>query len=103
MFEIIALIFLSRKNGTLAVKKGLAPGTWIWLTVLAWVVAEFIGVVVGVALYGKTALVSVMLTGLMCGFGGYLLIRKIIENKPDPAEQDLNNRVRIEDLKPPKK
>jgi hypothetical protein len=28
MLEILAIIFLTKKNGVLAIKKGLKPGTW---------------------------------------------------------------------------
>lgn len=104
MFEIIALIFLSKKNAGLALKKGLAPGTWVLLTVLTWIVAEFTGILIGFALYGKTELVIVLVIGLMSGFGGYLIIRRILELKPDvPEQQDSISRVSVDDLKPPKK
>jgi hypothetical protein len=42
--------------------------------------------------------------GLMSGFGGYLIIRRILEHKPDvPEQQDSISRVSVDDLKPPKK
>ena len=45
MLEIVALIFLTRKIGSLAERKGLKVGTWKFYTILAWFGAEFIFVV----------------------------------------------------------
>jgi hypothetical protein len=52
MLEIIAIIFLSKKNGNLAIQKGLKSGLWRWYTVLAWIVAESIGAILGMAAFG---------------------------------------------------
>ena len=85
MLEIIALIFLTRKIGLIAERKGLKPGTWKFYTVLAWFVAEIIGMVIGVSLFGQE-LIPLMLFGLFCAFGGYLFIHSIISKKPDQFE-----------------
>ena len=57
MLEIIALYFLCKKNGLLAAQKGLLPRTWKWYTVLAWLLTEIIGVIIGITLYGQDNLV----------------------------------------------
>ncbi len=103
MLEIIALIFLCSKNGRLAASKGLPVRRWITYTVLAWIGAEFTGMMFAIALYGKTELLSILITGLFCGFGGYLLIRRILENKPDGTDEKVHTSVNVDDLRPPKK
>lgn len=99
MLEIIALIFLCKKNGDLAFRKGLKPGTWKLYTVLAWIVAEIVGVIIGMMIFGQENLIGLMLLGLACAFGGYLLVRAILEKKPDPIEEDINS-IGVNDLRP---
>jgi hypothetical protein len=102
MLEIIALIFLCKKNGDLALQKGLKPGLWKLYTVLAWIMAEFIGLGIGVSMFGKTNLVAVGMVGIFTAFGGYLLIRFILENKPGNDYKDDIKKIGIDDLRPPK-
>lgn len=109
MIEIIALIFLCRSNAQLAVRKGLKPGVWKLYTVLAWLCAEGFGAVLGLTFFvhgsidpakiDQAQLFEMSLIALFCGFGGYLLVRYILEQKPD-AFDDINN-VGVDDLKPP--
>ena len=99
MLEIIALIFLCKKNGDLASRKGLKPGTWKLYTVLAWIVAEILGVFIGMLIFGQDNLIGLVLIGLACAFGGYLLVRAILEKKPDPIEEDINS-IGVNDLRP---
>jgi len=99
MLEIIALIFLCKKNGDLASRKGLKPGTWKLYTVLAWIVAEIVGVIIGMMIFGQENLIGLMLLGLASAFGGYLLVRSILEKKPDPIEEDINS-IGVNDLRP---
>ena len=63
MLEIIALIFLCKRNGALATTKGLKPGTWKMYTILAWIVAEFIGIGIGISMFGKQNLLTVGMVG----------------------------------------
>lgn len=86
MLEIIALIFLTRKMGRLAETKGLKSGIWKLYTVLAWLGAEFLGVMIGVSLFGNN-LIPLMLFGLFCAFGAYLFIHSILNKKPDQFEE----------------
>ncbi|MFT3681819.1 MAG: hypothetical protein QM791_16220 [Ferruginibacter sp.] len=101
--DIIALIFLCRMNGKLALQKGLKPGLWRLYTVLAWIFAEFVGFGIGVSMFGlnKENLLSVGLVGIFTAFGGYLVIKFILENKPDAYTDDVN-KIGIDDLRPPK-
>jgi hypothetical protein len=102
MIEIIALFFLCRKNGSLAKQKGLPPRAWWLNTIAAWVVAEMVGVFLGLALFGQGNLSGLMALALVSAFGGYLLVKAILEKKPDALEDDIDE-IGIDDLRPPKK
>jgi len=101
MIEIIALVFLCRINGRLAIKKGLPHKQWWMRTIVAWIIAEFIGVTLGIALFGTSNLYAVLGTGLFSAFGGYLFIRNLLERMPNSEEEDIN-RIGVDDLRPPK-
>ncbi|MEJ7586951.1 MAG: hypothetical protein WKI04_05260 [Ferruginibacter sp.] len=102
MLEIIALIFLCKMNGNLAIRKGLKPGPWKWYTVLAWILTEMIGLVLGMVLFGVDNLIGIMSLGLVSAFGGYLFIKYVLEKKPDSFEEEIN-RIGADDLHPPRK
>lgn len=102
MLEIIALIFLCRSNGNLAQRKGLKPTSWKVYTVLAWIIGELAGVMIGISMFDKTNLLGVLGIAIFCAFGGYLLVRKTLENKPDVLDDDIDN-IGIDDLQPPRK
>jgi len=82
MLEIIALIYLSRRIGLLAIQKGLKPLTWKLYTIAAWIICEIIGMCIAYALFGQN-IFSIMSIALTAAFGGYLLVRAILEKKPD--------------------
>lgn len=102
MLEIIALYFLCKMNGSLAEKKGLKPITWKLYTIFAWVVCEFIGMMVALTMFDKTNLFPILGISVFFAFGGYLFVRKSLENKPDALDNDINQ-IGIDDLQPPKK
>jgi hypothetical protein len=102
MLEIIALIFLCRSNGNLAAKKGLSPTRWKVYTAAAWLVCEMLGAIIGLSMFGKTNLLGIMGIAVFCALGGYLFVRKTLENKPDAFDDDVNQ-IGIDDLRPPKK
>lgn len=103
MLEIIALIFLCKMNGALALKKGLKPGSWKLYTIFAWIVAEITGMALGISFFdfSKKDIYSLMAIGFVSAFGGYLFVRAILEKKPDVIEEDIN-RIGVDDLQPPK-
>lgn len=108
MVEIIALIFLCKKNGQLALQKGLPAGRWKLYTVLYWLVAELLGVLLGVSLFGIPPqsftvgdLMGLSSIGLVSAFGGYLLVRARLENKPDMDIHDDIDTIDVNDLRPP--
>lgn len=102
MLEIIALIFLCKKNGNLAIRKGLKPGLWKWYTILAWVVTEMFGVLLGFDLFGQENIIGIMLLGLVSAFGGYLFIKFVLEKKPDSMDEEIDS-IRVDDLHPPRR
>ena len=83
MLEIIALIFLCKWNGDLAASKGLKPLIWKLYTIVAWIVAEIFGLMLGISMFGMSNLFGIFSVGLFSAFGGYLFIRWILERKQD--------------------
>ncbi|MEP7142482.1 MAG: hypothetical protein ABI707_06415 [Ferruginibacter sp.] len=102
MLEIIALIILCKKNGNLAMQKGLKPGNWKWYTVLAWIITEMIGVMLGIVLFGQENIIGIMSLGLVSAFGGYLFIKFMLDKKPDPFDKEIGG-IGVDDLHPPRK
>jgi ABC-type uncharacterized transport system permease subunit len=99
MIEIIALIFLTKNNGNLAIQKGLKPGTWKLYTVLAWFGAEILGAVIGFLIFGQENVVAAILLGLLCAVGSYFVLRSVLNKKADTMNDDIN-RIGVEDLRP---
>jgi hypothetical protein len=99
MIEIIVLYFLTKSIGTTAVKKGLPPARWKIMTVVAWLVFEMTGLMLGIILFGTGNPINLILFGLVCAFGGYLTIRYILENKPDDKSNDADS-IGIDQLRP---
>lgn len=93
MLEIIALIFITRRMGTLAHDKGLKPGTWKLYTVLAWFAGEIPGAVLGILIFGMNNLISVELVALAGAITGYFVIKHILSKKPDASIEDDINQI----------
>ena len=92
MLEIIALIFLTREIGRLAEEKGLRPLTWKIYTIISWIITEIIGIIVGVMLFGKDNLFSVVLVGLTFAITSYFIIKAQLNKLPDQNfDDDINN------------
>src|SRR5579871_1736779 len=100
LFELIVIIFLSRRNGHLAVKKGLKFWKWGLLTTASWLVMEAIGFIISVSLFGTNNAVGIYFMSVGSAFGGYLIIRSILEKKPDYIEKNIEQ-IGVDDLKPP--
>lgn len=83
MIEIIILYFLAVKVGKQATRKGLKPFTWKIILLVAWIAFEFVGMLFGIAFFGTGNLPALFALGIASAFGGYLLVRYILENKPD--------------------
>jgi hypothetical protein len=102
MLEIIALIFLTKNMGALAVQKGLKPGTWKLYTVLCWFGAEIVGAVLGFLIFGEEGMFGAILLGLACAVASYFILKANLQKKPDSMDDDIN-RIGVEDLYPEKK
>lgn len=90
MLEILALVFLTRSIGTTAERKGLKPGTWKLYTVLAWFAGEFLGFLIGIAIFGSENILMSLLIAIPCAIGGYHIVRTILNNKPDVFGDELD-------------
>jgi hypothetical protein len=100
MLDIIVLYFLLKKIGLLAKEKGVSSVKWKIFAALSWFVFEGIGVDFALAWAGLGEIKNVaqfssiiinnpgvMLFAYFCAFGGYLLVRYILERKPNQQEQ----------------
>ena len=100
LLEIIALIFITRSIGKLALQKGLKPRTWKMYTIGGWFAAEIIGIAVGVLLLNSRDLIALALLGWIFAVGGFLIVRSVLQNKPDETPDNDINRIGVDDLKP---
>lgn len=88
--DLIILIFLTWKIGKVAVRKGLKPFTWRAYNVIGWLFFEIIGMIVGLAIFGKDNLVSVGLVGFTFAITSYFLINAQLNKLPD-IEDKIDN------------
>ena len=91
MLEIIALIFLTKDIGKLAEAKGMKPQTWKIYTIIGWILFEFIGCIIGVLIFGKDNLFSVVLVGIAFAITSYFIIKALLNKLPDHFDDDINN------------
>ena len=80
MLEILALIYLTRKMGELAERKGVSKGNWKLFTVLAWIGAEIFGIIIG-EIVGGTG--GAILFAYGFAIGSYFILKSILSKKPD--------------------
>ena len=86
MIEIILLFFLSKKIGILAEQKGLSSTRWIIITILAWIVAEMFGILVGFMFFSKDNLISILLVAILFGVASYHILRSFLQKFPDKEQ-----------------
>ncbi len=92
MLEIIALIFLTKEIGKISTKKGLKPITWKIYTIIAWLVSEILGIVVGVMIFGVDNVVSIILVGITFAITSFFIIKAQLSKLPDQTfDDDINN------------
>ena len=89
MVEIIVLIILAIHIGKVARRKGEKPAKWQVLTVIAWIAAEVVGVVLGIIFFGTGNLIGLMLLGLISAVGGYLIVKAQLDKIPDNFDDDI--------------
>ncbi|RQO32112.1 hypothetical protein DBR32_00415 [Taibaiella sp. KBW10] len=85
MLEILALVFITRKIGALAIQKGLSSGRWKFYTVLTWFLAEFAGLFLGLFIIGMEMPIVAALLGYGLAIISILILRAALNNKPDVA------------------
>lgn len=83
MLEIIAIIYLTKKIGTLAELKGQKTGVWKFYTVAAWLVSEFIGIILAILIFRPTEPLAAAPLGYAFAIGSYFILRAILLKKPD--------------------
>ena len=101
--------------GNLAVQKGLNATTWKLYTILGFFAAEIVGIILGIVLFGidinafnnaeklqNSNIYGLEAFALISAFGGYLIVKSILEKKPDSFDEDIN-KISINDLRPPQK
>lgn len=97
--DILVFVLFSILNGKLAKKKGLRQGPWIWRTIGAMFAGAFLGSMIISAGYKGSIDVASMqkflsdnplkvITMYMLEIGGGLLVRYILEKKPDATSQE---------------
>ena len=92
--DLIILFFLCRKIGRIARENGLIALKWQLFTILSWFILEGIGLIVALEWLGYqnikttnemiaavTKNPGITFFSLFCGYGGYLLVRYILEKK----------------------
>ena len=90
MLEIIALIFLTKNIGNLALDKGLKPGTWKLYTVLAWFASEIVGIALGIVIFGSENIFPAILVGIAAAITSYFIIKSTLEKKPNVMDDDID-------------
>ena len=81
MLEIFAIISLCRVNRRNAIARGRRPGGFIALTIILWIVFEFIGMVLGMFILGiDNSYLSVLFIMLPCAALGGLISFLIAKN-----------------------
>lgn len=87
MLEIIALVFLTRQIGRIAVSKGLKSGTWKLFTILAWIAGEFAGAVMGLLIFSPDNIFSILLVAIAGAFTGYIIVKANLTKRPDVMDE----------------
>ena len=96
MLEVFAVIGLCRLNRRNAIARGRRPGGYIALTIILWLVFEFIGAIFGIILFGSdNNTFTIMFVALPCAALGGLISFLIAKFGPrgnyvDPSVQPVN-------------
>ena len=83
MLEIIALIYLTRKIGDLAERKGLKKGWWKFYTVIGWFGGEIIGIVLSILIFQTEETLALLPLGYAFAIASYFILRAVLSKKPD--------------------
>jgi len=91
MLEIIALIFITKDIGKLALAKGMKPLNWKIYTIVAWIVSEIVGIFIGALIFGTDNLFSIVMIGLTFAITSYFIIKAQLNKLPDYFDNDIDN------------
>ena len=83
MLEIIALVFLTRKIGDLAERKGLKKGWWKFYTVIAWFGPEVLGIVLSILIFQTEEILGLVFLGYAFAIASYFILKAVLSKKPD--------------------
>jgi hypothetical protein len=94
LLDIILFVFFAYSNSKIARRKGLSPALWVFMTIVTMITAMFVGAFIVMLTYrGAIQVASVqrflmnnplkILTFYACEAGGGLLIRYVLERRPD--------------------
>lgn len=82
MIEIIAIYLTSKNIAEIAAEKGYSKGLWRLIAILAWIIFELIGGILGFIILGEEGGLMFYLFALIGAISGILIVRKILENRP---------------------
>lgn len=88
MLEIVILIYLSRKVGALALKKGVSAGLWKFIFIIGWILFEVIGFIAGIWIFGKDNIISIILLAYMFAITSYVILKAYFSKLPDAVSED---------------
>jgi hypothetical protein len=88
MIEIIAIYLTSKNIAEIAQGKGYSKGLWRFLTILSWIICEFIGAVFGFIVIGQEGGLLLYAFAIIGALLGVFIVRKIIDSKPDLTKND---------------
>ena len=96
MLEVFAVIGLCKLNSKNAIARGKRPGGFIALTIILWIVFEFIGAILGIIIFGRdNNTFTIMFVALPCAALGGLISFLCAKFGPrgnyvDPSLQPVN-------------
>lgn len=92
MIDLIALFFLTKEIGKIALQKGVKPITWKIYTITGWILSEILGFIVALMFFEKDNLFSIVLVGFLFAITSYFIIKAQLHKLPDQnSEEDINN------------
>ena len=81
MLELIALYFIFREAGRLAVEKGYSPVRWRIQALMAWFFGEIMGIYIVLA-YFPDQLITMLVIGISMAYLSYLILKKYWDTLP---------------------
>ncbi len=89
MLDILILIFLCIRIRKIVEAKGYSKASWTFRTVVIWILFEMIGMTISFLL--QKDMLIVILSGLLCAVGGYLIVQNQALKLPDQKKNGASN------------